>query len=318
MMTLDQFQAFLYKTQNRAFEEKRDKYETVYDKITKKGDSSKADYRDVTGIKLGPLSATNYGGVAYTDEYAAGTERVTKFKKFTIMVVTPEELDTDMYDSGRIDVDKVKFFANMTQDFAESAIWSMEIVTTDLQLRGKSTTATYTWPGAGRDGLALFSASHVTAKGTPVTWSNLQNSAPMSALTLMDGVTMMENIPDETGRPQGVVRRIGIEHGRYWEWRIPELLKSVMQPDTLNLQTVNALLQRKIEWVPILNPYLGASETSWVVKDLDNHESTRFEKQKPTYSKEIDIYTGNRINKCVMRYAIDFFSAKGQVRNDGV
>lgn len=317
MMTLDQFSAFLYKTQNRAFEEKRDKTETVYDKVTKLGDSAKADFRDVTGVKLGLMAATNYGGTSYTDEYAAGTERITKYKKFTIMVVTPEELDTDMYDGGRIDEDKVKFFRDMTRDFADSAVWTMEVITTDFQLRGSSTTATYTWPGAGRDGLAFFSNAHISQRGG-VTWSNLQTSGPMNQVSLMEGVTMLENVPDETGRPQGAVKRIGIIHGRYWEWRIPELLKSVMQPDTTNLQTVNALLQRGIEWVPILNPYLGSTETSWLLADLDNHRMERFEKQKPTYTRDADAYTGNRLNRCMMRYAIDFFSAKGVVYNGGV
>lgn len=317
MMTLDQFSAFLYKAQNKAFEETRDKFEKVYEKYTKKGDTSKADYRSVTAARLGPLGFTALGGNFHKDEYAPGTERITKYKKFTLAVITPEELLEDMHGGGRIDEDKVQLFANMTKDFADSANWACEIITSDFQLRGTSTTATSTWPGAGRDGLALFSASHVTTKGTPITWSNLQTAAAMNELTLMEGVTMLENIPDETGRPLGAVRRIGIVHGRYWEWRVPQLLQAVRQPDS-DSNNPNALKTRGIEWVPILNPYLGASETSWMLIDLDNHQLLRFMKKKPTYSKEVDIYTGNQVNKVTMRYAIDFDSAKGVAKNNGV
>ncbi len=317
MNTLDQFAPFLYKTQNRAFEETRDKLDTIYTKYTKVGDTSKADYRDVTGTRLGPMAFTAQGGVTHTDEYAPGSERVLKYKKFTIAVVTPSELMEDMMDGGRIDDDKVKLFANMTNDFAASANWTCEIICTDFQLRGTSTTATTTWSGAGRDTLALFSASHVTTAGTPVTWSNLQTSAPMNQLTLMEGVTMLENIPSERGQQIGGVKRIGICYGRFWEWRIPELLKTVNQPDTPN-NNVNALTARSIEYVPILNPYLGAAETSWMLLDLDNHELRRFMKKKATYSKDVDIWTGNQINKCEMRFAIDHLSSKGVLRNAGV
>lgn len=317
MMTLDQFDAFLYKTQNRAFEETRDKIDKVYEKYTKPGNTKKADYRSVTAARLGPAGFTSYGGQVHTDEYEPGTERVTKYKKFTIAVVTAEELMADMFNGGRIDDDQIELFANMTKDFADSMTWTCEIITSDFQLRGTSTTATNTWPGAGRDGLALFSTSHVTTKGTPVTWSNRPTAAAMNQLTLMEGVTMLENTPDETGRPLGVVRRIGIVHGRYWEWRVPELLKSVSKPDS-DHNNPNTLRLRDIEWVSILNPYLGSTTTSWKTIDLDNHELLRFMKMKPKYTKDVDVYTGNQINKATMRYAIDFDSAKGVVLNDGI
>lgn len=317
MNTLTQFAGFLYRTQNKAFEETRDDIPTVYTEYTKEGNTKKADYRSITGVRLGPLGYTSEGGQNHRDEYAPGTERVTKFKKFTISVVTPEELMEDMYNGGRIDEDKVELFKNMTTDFADSSVWSCEIITTDFQLRGASTVATNTWPGAGRDGLALFSSSHVTVKGTPVTWSNLQTAAPLNQLTLMEGVTMLENIPDETGRPLGAVKTVIIVHGRYWSWRIPELIKSVSQPDTAN-NNPNALNLRGITYKPVLNPYLGASETSWMLLDEKNHQLLRFMKKKPTFQKDVDVNTGNTINRCIMRYAIDFDSAKAALKNAGV
>ena len=318
MNTLSQFSDFLYATQNRAFEETRDKIPTVYTKYTKAGDASEADYRSVTGIKLGPMGYTPLGGQAHKDEYAPGTTLVIPYKKFTIMVITPSELIDDMYANGRIDDQQVKLFASFPKDFAESATWTCEVIASDFQKRGTSATATATWQGAGRDGLSLFSASHVTTKGTPVTWSNLQSAGAMNMFTLMEGVTMLENIPDETGRPLGSIGgRIGIVHGRYWEWRVPELIKSVKQPDTLN-NNPNAMNLRGVSWEPILNPYLGATDTSWMLVNLDDNELLHFMKKKPTFAKDRDPYTGNQINGCEMRFAIGFDSAKCALLNPGV
>ena len=314
MNTLDQFAAFLYRAQNVAFEETRDKIETVFTKYTKPGDVSKADYRSVTGVKLGPLGYTNQGGQVHKDEYAAGTELVVKYKKYSIAVITPEELIDDMYNGNRVDKDKVKLFVNMTKDFAESATWSYEIICSQFQQLGTSTTATNSWQGKGRDGLALFSTSHVTTKGTPVTWSNRQTVAPMNQISLMEGVTMLESIPDETGRPLGSVRNIGVVHGRYWEWRAPELITSVGQPDTFNNQK-NAMNLRNVKWVDILNPYLSATDATWMLIDLDDHKLMHLMKKKATFSKDVDIYTGNQINRCVTRFATVFDSAKGALLN---
>lgn len=314
MNTLSQFAAFLYRCQNVAFEETRDNIPTVYTEYTKKGDVSKADYRDVTGIKLGPLAFTAEGGQVHKDEYVAGTERVTKFKKFTIAVVTPEELMDDMFNGNRVDKDKVKLFVNMTKDFAESAAWTYEVIATLFQQSGTSTTATNTWPGAGRDSLALFSASHVTTAGTPITWSNRQTVTPLNQIALMEGVTMLEAIPNERGRPLGAVRNITIVAGRYWEWRIPELITSVGQPDTFNNQK-NAMNLRGVKWNFVLNPYLAATDATWMLLDNDVHGLTAFMKKKATYSNDVDIYTGNTINRCMTRFAIDFLTAKGALLN---
>lgn len=318
MNTIDQWAAFLLRSQNRAFEEARKSYPTVYDQFTKKGDTSKADYRSVTAAKLGPAGYTPLGGATHTDEYAPGTEQIIKYKKYTIAVITPEEIKWDMVTAdGRVDKDQVRPFAQMSKDMGESMEWTKEIICTDFQLRGAATTVTNSWQGTVRDGLALFSASHVTTKGTPVTWSNYPSAAAMNMLSIVEGVTMLENIPSETGRPGSNVRRIGIVHGRYWSWRVPELIKSLQQPDTFN-NNPNLMKVRPIEWVPILNPYLGSAETSWELVDLDNHEQLRLEKTEPTFSKDTDVYTGNDINRAVMRFAICADSAKGVLKNPGL
>ena len=314
MNTLDQFAGFLYRAQDVGFEETRDKIPTVYTEFTKKGNTKKADARTITGIKLGPLAFTAQGGGPHFDEYAPGTERVTKYIKLSLVVVTPEELMSDMYSGGRVDDDKVKLFLDIPKDFAASATWSYEILALQFQQLGTSTSVTNTWNGLGRDSLALFSTAHVTAKGTPVTWTNRQTVTAMNAVSLMEGVTMLEATPSEVGQPLGSVKRVGIVHGRYWEWRVPELVKSMKQPDTPNNQD-NAMRLRGVEWVPILNPYLSATDATWMLQDLDNYELMFYMKQKATYSRGVNDFNGNQINRCVTRCATDFHSAKGALLN---
>lgn len=320
MNTLTQFDAWLTKTQNVAFQEKRDALDTIYDKFTNDGDVSEADYRSVTSAGLGQMGFTSEGGANHRDEYVPGPELIVKFKKFTNSLIWPEELIEDMYNNGRVKKDKVQLFVNAGDDFLESANWTRETITADLVLRGNSTTVTNTYPGVFRDGLALASTSHVTIKGTPVTWSNLQTGSTMSQLALLEGVKMLADIPTEEGRPQGAVGDIGLIYGRFNMHRVTELLQTPQQPDTMN-NNVNPLM-KKMEGIgriiPILDPYLGTSFTGWALVDMKNHKLMRFEKKKPTISKDTDINTGNRIQRCVMRYAIHADSAKGYLLNPGV
>jgi hypothetical protein len=320
MNNLLQFDAWLTKTQNVAFEEKRDALETIYDKFTKEGDVSEADYRSVTATGLGQMGFTPLGGSNHRDTYAPGTERVTTFKKFTNSVILPEELIEDMYNNGRVKKDKVKLFSRIGDDFLESANWTREVITADFILRGNSTTATNTWPGTFRDGLALCSTSHVTTKGVAVTWSNLQSASAMTQLALLEGLKMLADVPTEEGRPQGAVGDVLLVYGRYNMHRVAELLGSDLQPDTAN-NTINVLAKKIPGFgriIPVLNPYLGTTFSGWALIDAKNHSLMRFEKKKPTISKDTDINTGNRINRVVMRYAIDADSAKGIVLNAGV
>lgn len=319
MNTLSQFDAWLTRTQNVHFQEKRDALDTVYDKYTSEGDTSEADYRSVTSAGLSQMGYTPEGGANHRDVYQPGSERVTKFKKFTNSLVWPEELIEDMYNNGRVKKDKVKLFMSAADDFLESADWTRETITADFILRGNSSTATNTWPGTFRDGLALASTSHVTIKGTPVTWSNLQTAAAMSQLALLEGLKMLADVPTEEGRPQGSVGNVKLVYGRFNMFRVMELLGTDKQPDTFN-NNLNPLA-KKIEGIgkitPVLNPYLGSTFSGWALI-RENPKLNRFEKKKPTISKDTDINTGNRIQRCVMRYAIDADSAKDIVLNAGV
>jgi hypothetical protein len=317
MNTLAQFDAWLTKTQNVAFNDARDSLDTIYDKFTKEGDSSEADYRSVTATGLGQFGFTPEGGANHRDTYGVGAEVVVKFKKFTNSVILPEELIEDMYDNGRVRQDKVKLFRQIGEDFLEGANWTRETIAADFLLRANSTTVTNTWAGTFRDGLALASTSHVTTKGTVVTWSNLQTASAMTQLALLEGLTMLDNVPTEEGRPQGATGKVYLVYGRFNQHRVSELLGSELQPDTAN-NTINPLYAMRSRIVPVLNPYLGSTFSGWALIDAKNHKLLRFEKKKPTISKDVDINTGNRVNRAVMRFAIYADSAKGAVFNMGV
>lgn len=319
MNTLKEFDAWLTKAQNVSFEQKRASLDTIYTKFTREGDVSEEDYRSVDSAGLGQMAFTPEGGSNHRDTYKVGTERVVKFKKFTQSVITPEEIREAMRNNGRVKKDKVKRFAKITEDLLESANWTREVITADFVLRGNSTTVTNTWAGTFRDGLALASTSHTLLKSAS-TWSNLQTASAMTQLALLEGVTMLANIPDETGRPQGAVGDVYLIHGRFNMHRVVELLGTSTTPDSANL-TVNPLA-KKIDGIgriiPVLNPYLGDSFSGWALVDSKNHQLLRFEKWQPRLTSDTDINTGNFVNRCVMRYAIDADSAKGFVLNAGI
>lgn len=309
MNTLAEFEYLLTKAQDRHFQEGYKDPDSAYTRFTKVGDSSNYDYRDATSAGLGRMGYTAETGMMHIDEYKPGLERVSTFKKYTIGLVLPEELITEMARNKRVRQDKVKIFSNFSKDAGESAMWTKETICTDFQTKATSTTADSQWPGAGRDSIAL-AGTHTTLKGA-VSWLNLQPAQPLSAVAIAEGITMLSNQPNEVGRPQGAVKDVTIVIGRYWEWRIGEILKTEKQLDTAN-NNINILSARGNNVKVVVNPYLSETDTSWLLL-AGHHELTRFEKQEPTLSKQTDVYTGNRIWRYMMRFGIDFLSAHGVV-----
>lgn len=323
MNTLGQWDPVLLKSQNVLFQEKRDEQEKVYEKFTRKGDSSEADYRSATAIReFGLMAYTPPSGDSHLDEYKMGSEAVVKFNKYTISCIWPEELPMDMADNSRTKKDKVKLFTGTaSEDFAASEEWTNEVIYADFILRANSTTATRTWAGTFRDGLALASTSHVTVKGTPVTWSNLQTGSAMTQLALLEGAKMLASVPTEAGRPQGAIGDIGIIYGRYNSFRVDELLGAPTTPDVAlqaNPNPLNGKMEGYGKWVKILCPYLGETFTGWALIDLKNHKLLRFEKLAGKINSDVDPRNGNLIQRMIMRAACYADSAKGFLLNPGV
>jgi hypothetical protein len=314
LQTTSKFEALLFKAQDRHFQERRANLEKIYDKFTRPGDASQADYRSVTSVGIGMMGLTTQGGMVHLDEYEMGPEWVVKYKKFSTGMLISEETIDDMRTNKRTREDKVKLLQKFAEDAAEAATWTIETQCTDFALRGASTAVTATWPGTFRDGLALFSDAHVTQKGG-VTWSNLQDGGAMTQLSVQEAITMLSNIPSEEGRPQTSVGEVCLMYGRWNEWRVEEILGTEFSTDS-DINNINPLRKRKI--TPLLNPYLPPEWTGYMVVDKQYHELLSFMKQKPTITRSVDPYNGNRINRAVMRFARSADSAKGVVLNPGV
>lgn len=314
MNVVQEFEYLLTKAQDVHFQEGLKDVEEIYSKVFQKGDSSQHDYRDATSVGLTKLGYTNPGGMMHLDQYTPGTERVTKFHKFTLGIVVPEELMDDMAKNRRVREDKVKIFSSFAKDGSRAAVWTNETIASQFQTLATSTTATTTWPGAGRDSVAL-AGTHTTTRNA-VTWINNMTAATPNPVSIAEAITILEAQPDETGRPQGGITDITIMTGRYWQWRLAEIDATDKQVDTAN-NNVNLLKARKIGIKYVMNPYLAESDKSWLVF-AGHHKMTYFEKQKPTLSKQTDVYTGNRIFRIMERFGIDFFSARGVVYNAGL
>ena len=317
MNTLSQFSDWLYATQNKAFEQKRDSIPTVYTQFLAKGDSSQGDYRSVDSIGLGAAVYTPLGGTYYQDQYAPGTTRVTTYNTFTISVDVPWQLEEDMFNNNRVKMDKVKLFKNIAKDMADGQAWTREVIAADFLLKANSTTATRTWPGTFRDGLALGSTAH-TLGGSGSTFTNLPTASALSYLTLQEAIKLLSDIPSERGRPQATVNGVTLVCGNYYMFRIAEILKSQLQPDTAN-NNVNVF---KVSGVPgvskvVFNQYLGNTSKTWAVIRDGQESLFYFDKNKPTYTKDRDPRTNVMIHKSHQRFAIDADSAKDIVINMG-
>lgn len=314
MNVTQEFEYLLTKVQDLHFKEGLENCEEVYSKLFKKGEAKNHDYRDATSVGIGKLGYTNQGGMMHLDQYKPGTERVTKFKKYTLGIVVPEELFDDMATNSRVREDKMPLFKAFAKDGADGAVWTNETICTQFQTLATSTTATNTWPGAGRDSIAL-AGTHTTAKNA-TTWINLMSGATLNPVSIAEAISMLENQPDETGRPQSGIKEITVIHSRYWTWRAAEIDKTAGQLDTAN-NNPNLLKTRNFKIKFVENPYLSNTDKSWLVIS-GNHRLTYFEKQKPRLTKMTDTYTGNRIFRIMERFGIDFFSARGVVYNPGL
>lgn len=319
---LAQFSYLLSKVQEQNFYDTKTDLPSAIDEYTREGDTSRgSDYRSATTVGLGQFQYTAEFGQFHKDSYEPGEERVSTWVKYTNGVVVSQELLMDMAKNKRVYEDKTEMLKDVNKQFKDTWQWTKEVIGTLFQTSGTSTTATTAWPGAGRDGLALFSASHTSIKSPVVTCSNAQSAQVLSQLAIQEAITMLRNIVDDAGRPQGFVSEVLVVVGPYWQWRIAEILGTDKQVDTAN-NNINSLTgggkasyRTKVDY--IVNPYLSNTDTSFMVLDKKYHKLMRFEALEPMFEKEKDIATGAMIFKSTARFGIDHLSFRGAVRSAG-
>lgn len=320
-MQLATFSYLLSKVQDRNFRDTRTDLPDVLSEYTREGDTSNSDYRDSTTVGLGQWGVTSEFGQFNKDAFEPGTERVSTWVKLTQGIVVSEELLMDMEKNDRVYQDKVKMLKNVNKEFKDTWQWTKEVICSQFISQMTVTTKGTTWPGSGRDGLALASAAHTSIKNPPVTVTNLQTASTLNQLAIEEAITMLENQVDDAGRPQGPVTRVGLLHGRWWDWRVAEILGTERQLDTANWNInplVNKASKKRCEIVPILIPYLSSTSTKWAVIDLKYHQLTRFQALDATFSRERDISTGAVIFKATGRFGIDHLSWRGYNANLGL
>lgn len=311
-----QFGYLLSRVQEVNFYDTKGQYEEVFSSYTKDGPTDQgADYRSATTVGLAPWQFTTEMGGFHKDAYEPGQERVSRWVKFTNGVVVSFELMTYMMRNKRVRDDKTNMLSDVNQQFRDTWSWTEEIICAQFQTSGTSTTATNLWPGAGRDGLALFSASHTSIKTPVVNCTNLQGAQPLTQLAMQEMVTILRNIVDDTGRPQPGIGKVTFVVGPWWEWRMPEIMGTDKQVDTANNNTNvltgggKAANRTKVDY--IVNRYLSQTDTSWMAVDEKGHRLMRFEALEPLFESEKDIQTGARIFKATSLFGIDFLSFRG-------
>lgn len=323
MDTLGKWDGLLLRAQNLHFREAREDLTstTTYDKFTKLGDTSEADYRSMRSAGLGLMSYTQLGGSAHLDQYTPGPETVHNYKKWTIATVWPEELPKFMKDNGRTKKDLVNLFTKkVTGDFAKSEIRTREYIALDPVVRATSTTPTVSWQGVMADGLAMASNSHVSLRGgVPI--RTLQTASVMNMMALSEGAKVMAGQPSPEGFPQGGLGDIGVLHGRFNHARLMELLAAQNTPDvalTSNPNLLTLKLQGQGKFVPVLDTYLPETFTGWLLFDMKNHYMKRFPKWDGEINSDVDALTGNLVQRFVQMFSIFVDSPNGTLFNPGI
>src|ERR1041384_6662402 len=197
---IKQFVAILTRSQDENFYDTAPSEDAVYPLYTKPGDTSQGvDYRSNTVVGLGQWGQTSEFGQFHKDSYEQGQERVSSYYKITNGVMVSMDLLLYMARNKRVRDDKAGMFKDINQQFKDTYQWTVETICSLFQTSCRSTTASGFWPGAGRDGLALVSASHTSIKAPVVTNTNAQGAMPLSDLALMEAISMLRNMRDDAG-----------------------------------------------------------------------------------------------------------------------
>ena len=218
------------------------------------------------------------------DQYEFGETQTVNPKNYGTGLRVSEEVVQDLQDGGTSDpYNKAKLagFAEVTRRFRRSANWTVDVECANIYLNGTATSAAY----VGRDGLALFSATHTSLKNPPTTQSNVQTASSLSAVQIQSAITSLATHVDDTGAPLPISDSYKVMVGPYNMFRIQDILKTKGQVDSANNNT-NPLDNFSI--TPVINQHLGASHKGFYVIDPSVASTRWLWRLKPTFSKEGD------------------------------
>lgn len=313
ILSRNEAQTLIFNLLDSVYEIEGNSAKTTFDKFVKVGTMDRGqeiNYR-MAGftkhVERAELEAIQY------DQYEFGETQTIDPKNFGTGLRVSEEVVKDLQDAGASDPlnrAKLAAFSEVTRRFRRSANWTVEVECANIYLNGTATTAAY----VGRDGKALFATDHVSLKNPPVTGSNLQTAASLSAVQIQSAITSLATHVDDTGNFLPISDSYKVMVSPYNLFRIQDILKTKGQVDSNNNNT-NPLDNFSI--TPVINQYLGASSKGFYVID-DSVASTRWLwREKPNFSKEGDFDAVAMKFRSIFRGVATTKDWHGQVGNAG-
>lgn len=283
---------------DEAWEAETPEQSAVYPKYCEVGDFSRGEFVDIQVGGLGaPLQRATLEDIDY-DSYVVGPElRVIPVNYGRGFRMAQEDLD-DIADSGPWDgtnLAKMGSYQDVMRRWKRSCTIRVEQTMASKILNG-TTAGAY----AGRDNLALLSASHVTLKNPPQTQGNVTTGSSPSQANLYNAITALDTQLDDRGDWIENTGGYILLYGPANNMRIGEILKTDRQLDTHNWNK-NLLMNEDI--TPVQCKYLGASYTGWWLISKNRNPLHWKWRQKPKYDENVDFDANAVKYKVTMRGA---------------
>lgn len=283
---------------DEAWEAETPEQSAIYPQFCNVDSFSRGEFVDIQIGGLGaPLQRAVLEDIDY-DSYVVGPElRVIPLNFGRGFRMAQEDLD-DIADSGPWDgtnLAKMGSYQDVMRRWKRSCTIRVEQLMATKILNG-TTAGAY----AGRDGLALLSASHVTLKNPPQTQSNVTTAAALSQANIYSAITALDTQLDDRGdwieNTGGYILMTGPTN---WA-RLGEILKTDRQLDTHNW---NKNLLGAQDITPVVNKYLGASYAGWWLISKNRNPLCYKWRQKPKYDENVDFDANAVKYKVTMRGA---------------
>lgn len=270
----------------------------VYRKYCNVDDFGRGEFVDIQVGGLGaPLLRSTLEDIDY-DSYVVGPElRVIPLNYGRGFRMAQEDLD-DIADSGPYNptnIAKMGSYQDVMKRWKRSCVIRVEQIMAQKILNG-TTAGAY----AGRDGLALLSASHVTLKNPPQTQSNVTTGSSPSQANIYSAITALDTQLDDRGDYIDNTGGYILLYAPTNNMRIGEVLKTDRQLDTHNWNK-NLLVDQDI--TPVQCKYLGSSYAGWWLINKQRNPLWYMWRQHPKYDENVDFDANAVKYKVTMRGA---------------
>lgn len=284
----------------------------AYEQFMHVGDMARGEFVDFEVGGLGKFVERDELEDVDYDELKFGNKLTVRPKNFARAFRVSEEFIEDIADAGARDgynIGKLGGYVDTVKRWRRSANWTVEQECADILLFGTGTTKF-----TGRDGLALFSASHTTLSNPPATQTNIDTGGAMSATRIAAMRKLLDTQLDAKGDfiydDSGFI----LLHSPETKDRAYELLKTKGQVDSAN-NNLNILDQYDI--TPVESKYLGASYAGYFLLKKGTHTLNWLWRIRPEFKQEGDFDAVARKYRARFRGVPFFKDYRGIVSNAG-